>query len=68
MNNICTYVNASLVLLIRGLKIFWLIPPTEENLLIYLDWVRSKDKKKFLPDITDGCVRLEVGILLHGVP
>jgi len=46
--------------LLRGMKIFWLIPPTDENLLKYEQWVKCEEKTKFLADITEGCVRLEV--------
>ena len=43
--------------LLRGLKIFWLIPPTDKNLLLYEQWVKSEDKTKFLGDICEGCCR-----------
>lgn len=45
---------------LRGLKVFYLIPPTDENLILYADWVRSKEKTTFLGDIAEGCTRVEV--------
>ena len=45
---------------LRGLKVFYLIPPTDENLILYADWVRSKEKTTFLGDTAEGCTRVEV--------
>ena len=41
---------------LRGQKIFYLIPPTEENLIRYQDWVMSSDQSEmFFGDIVPQC-------------
>ncbi|XP_065831696.1 lysine-specific demethylase 2A-like [Oscarella lobularis] len=49
---------------LRGEKIFWLIPPTPENLIIYEEWVKSgRQQDVFLGDLVNECglVRLREG-------
>ncbi|XP_023336351.1 jmjC domain-containing histone demethylation protein 1 [Eurytemora carolleeae] len=46
--------------LLRGLKIFWLIPPTDKNLNLYKAWVRGEVDAKFFGDIAEGCCRLDL--------
>ena len=37
--------------ILRGAKTFWLIPPTDENLLLYEDWTLSlKQSEEFFAD------------------
>ena len=44
---------------LRGEKIFWLVPPTEQNLRIYERWCLSGQQSSvFLPDIMHGCQRI----------
>ena len=41
---------------VQGEKLFYLIPPTEENLLHYEDWVMSADQSEiFFGDLTSSC-------------
>ncbi|EDV29135.1 uncharacterized protein TRIADDRAFT_49824 [Trichoplax adhaerens] len=45
--------------ILRGSKIFWLIPPTDENLEIYQQWVLSgKQQETFLGDLVSDCSRI----------
>ncbi|XP_035246899.1 lysine-specific demethylase 2B isoform X1 [Anguilla anguilla] len=45
----------------RGGKVFWLIPPTPHNLVLYEDWVLSgKQSDVFLGDRADSCQRVEL--------
>jgi hypothetical protein len=45
----------------RGHKIFWLVPPTDKNLLLYEKWVKERtDKTEFFGDLAEGCCRLEI--------
>ena len=45
--------------ILKGEKIFWLIPPTEKNLKKYEKWILSGDQTRvFLPDIVDECQRI----------
>nr|XP_027219721.1 jmjC domain-containing histone demethylation protein 1-like [Penaeus vannamei] len=49
---------------LRGRKIFWLIPPTERNLQLYEQWVLSgKQSDIFFGDTVEKCARIE---LKHG--
>jgi hypothetical protein len=42
--------------LLRGEKMFWLIPPTESNLKIYAKWIMSgQHTHVFLPDLVEKC-------------
>ncbi|XP_034942287.1 jmjC domain-containing histone demethylation protein 1 [Chelonus insularis] len=53
--------------ILRGKKIFWLIPPTEKNLDLYQEWVLSgKQSDVFFGDMVDRCGRicLEAGMTL----
>ncbi|CAF0956837.1 unnamed protein product [Brachionus calyciflorus] len=44
---------------LKGEKIFWLIPPTEKNLKTYEKWILSGNQSKvFLPDLMDECQRI----------
>ncbi|CAL4086162.1 unnamed protein product, partial [Meganyctiphanes norvegica] len=46
---------------LRGKKIFWLIPPTERNLQLYEQWVLSgKQSDIFFGDTVDKCARVEL--------
>ena len=50
--------------IIRGKKVFWLIPPTETNLKVYEQWTLSgKQSNVFFGDLVDKCgkVVLESG-------
>ena len=48
-------------LLGRGHKIFWLVPPTDKNLLLYEKWVKEQtEKTHFFGDLAEGCCRLEI--------
>ncbi|XP_043112585.1 lysine-specific demethylase 2B-like isoform X1 [Puntigrus tetrazona] len=45
----------------KGRKVFWLIPPSPNNLSLYEDWVLSgKQSDIFLGDRSDGCQRVEL--------
>lgn len=45
--------------ILKGEKIFWLIPPTENNLKKYERWMMSGDQASiFLPDIMEACQRI----------
>ncbi len=45
--------------ILKGEKIFWLIPPTEKNLKQYEKWVMSNNQSNvFLPDLVDECQRI----------
>ncbi|KAK9305490.1 hypothetical protein QLX08_003504 [Tetragonisca angustula] len=45
--------------ILRGGKIFWLIPPTEKNLSLYQEWVLSgKQSDVFFGDMVDRCGRI----------
>uniref|UniRef100_A0A4Y6ESB8 [histone H3]-dimethyl-L-lysine(36) demethylase n=1 Tax=Brachionus koreanus TaxID=1199090 RepID=A0A4Y6ESB8_9BILA len=45
--------------LLKGEKIFWLIPPSKKNLKIYEKWILSGNQSKvFLPDLMDECQRI----------
>jgi len=48
-----------------GIAMFWLIPPTQENIKIYEDWIMSKDTKScdFFGDRVADCQQFE---LSHG--
>ena len=47
--------------MLKGEKIFWLIPPTEKNLKAYEKWVLSGNQSStFLPDICDNCQRISL--------
>ncbi|XP_078083613.1 lysine-specific demethylase 2B-like isoform X9 [Mustelus asterias] len=47
--------------ILRGGKVFWLVPPTAHNLEIYEEWVLSgKQGDIFLGDRVDGCQRIEL--------
>ena len=42
--------------ILKGEKVFWLIPPTEKNLKIYEKWILSGQQARFfLPDLVDDC-------------
>ena len=46
---------------LRGFKVFWLVPPTDKNLLLYEKWTREgQPKNKFFGDIAEGCLRIEL--------
>ena len=40
-------------------QVFWLCPPTDKNLKLYVDWVKQ-EKKDFFPEEAEGCCRIEV--------
>jgi len=47
--------------IIRGKKIFWLIPPTETNLKIYEQWTLSgKQSNVFFGDLVEKCGKVEL--------
>jgi len=47
--------------ILRGKKIFWLIPPTEENLQAYIDWSTSGEQEHvFLADKCSDCQRISL--------
>uniref|UniRef100_A0A8C7QPJ3 [histone H3]-dimethyl-L-lysine(36) demethylase n=1 Tax=Oncorhynchus mykiss TaxID=8022 RepID=A0A8C7QPJ3_ONCMY len=47
--------------ILRGGKVFWLIPPTPQNLELYEDWVLSgKQGDIFLGDKAQDCQRIEL--------
>jgi len=45
--------------LLKGFKVFWLCPPTDKNLKMYVDWVQLENKP-FFPKNAEGCCRVEV--------
>jgi len=46
---------------LRGHKVFWLVPPTDSNLGLYEEWVREPPgKAQFFGSRAEGCCRLEV--------
>jgi F-box/leucine-rich repeat protein 10/11 len=46
---------------LRGNKVFWLVPPTDSNLLKYEKWQQESAKKtEFFGSLAEGCCRLEV--------
>ena len=45
---------------LRGHKVFWLIPPTDKNLILYEGWVKNKDKQGFFGDQAEGCYRVDL--------
>ena len=46
---------------LSGQKIFWLIPPTDENLRIYERWILSGEQAHvFLPDMVRECQRIVI--------
>lgn len=50
--------------ILKGTKIFWMIPPTEKNLNLYENWVLSgKQSDIFFGDTVEKCarIRLEAG-------
>ena len=44
----------------RGHKVFWLVPPTDSNLLAYEAWVAGEDRTGWFPDRAEGCTRLDL--------
>merc|ERR1712223_1125301 len=47
--------------IVKGKQIFWLVPPTDENLRHYEEWVSSGKKSDiFFGDIVDNCQRFEI--------
>ncbi|XP_054710519.1 lysine-specific demethylase 2A-like [Uloborus diversus] len=47
--------------ILRGKKVFWLIPPTERNLALYETWVLSgKQGDVFFGDTVEKCARVEL--------
>ena len=45
--------------ILTGEKIFWLVPPTENNLKAYERWVLSGEQTRdFLPDLMDECQQI----------
>jgi len=45
--------------IVRGQKVFWLIPPTDENLKKYEEWTLSgKQADSFFGDLVDKCARI----------
>ena len=45
--------------ILKGRKVFWLIPPTEENLQKFMEWSTSGHQEKtFLGDECTGCQRI----------
>lgn len=45
--------------ILKGEKVFWLIPPTEQNLELYTNWTLSgKQSKIFFGDTVDQCYRV----------
>lgn len=46
---------------LKGAKVFWLIPPSEKNLDIYERWVlSSRQQDVFLGDLVDNCYRIHL--------
>ncbi|KAL4711786.1 hypothetical protein ACJJTC_005955 [Scirpophaga incertulas] len=47
--------------ILRGAKVFWLIPPTENNLQLYERWVLSgKQSDVFFGDTVEKCIRVHL--------
>lgn len=47
--------------ILRGKKVFWLIPPTERNIQLYEQWVLSgKQSDIFFGDTVEQCVRINL--------
>ncbi|CAG4932677.1 unnamed protein product [Colias eurytheme] len=47
--------------ILRGAKVFWLIPPTERNLQLYEKWVLSgKQSDVFFGDTVEKCIRVHL--------
>ncbi|XP_026314216.1 jmjC domain-containing histone demethylation protein 1 [Hyposmocoma kahamanoa] len=47
--------------ILRGAKVFWLIPPTEKNLQLYEKWVLSgKQSDVFFGDTVEKCIRVHL--------
>jgi F-box/leucine-rich repeat protein 10/11 len=47
--------------ILKGQKIFFLIPPTDDNLRRYEEWVQSgKQSQIFFGDMVDACVRVQL--------
>ncbi|XP_052738822.1 jmjC domain-containing histone demethylation protein 1 isoform X2 [Bicyclus anynana] len=47
--------------ILRGAKVFWLIPPTEKNLMLYEKWVLSgKQSDVFFGDTVETCIRVHL--------
>lgn len=45
--------------ILKGSKVFWLIPPTEKNLQLYEKWVLSgKQSDVFFGDTVEKCARV----------
>ena len=45
---------------LRGCKVFWLIPPTDKNLLLFEQWSRQEVKQGFFADKAEGCFRVDI--------
>eukprot|EP00111_Clytia_hemisphaerica_P022323 TCONS_00065612-protein len=46
---------------LKGSKVFWLIPPTDENLEIYERWVLSERQQDvFFGDVVEDCFRIQL--------
>lgn len=46
---------------LRGEKVFWLAPPTDENLQRYQDWTLTGQQQKiFLGDLVEHCIRIHL--------
>lgn len=45
---------------LRGQKVFWLVPPTDNNLILFEKWSKEKDKKGFFADKAEGSFRVDV--------
>ena len=45
---------------LRGCKIFWLIPPTDKNLLLYEQWSKQEEKRGFFADQAEGSFRVDI--------
>lgn len=47
--------------LVEGAKVFWLIPPTEENLAKFVKWtLAGKQSDVFFGDLVDKCMRINL--------
>ena len=47
--------------LVKGAKVFWLIPPTEENLSKFVKWtLAGKQSDIFFGDLVDNCYRINL--------
>lgn len=47
--------------ILKGGKVFWLIPPTEKNMLLYEQWVLSgKQSDIFFGDTVEKCARIQL--------